>query len=136
MAHAQSSVFTRHCLATDPNNVLCFDAYVVASWLESSRPCSLRIVFTNRRPETVLLCPWAPSQGPGPPACRPTASELQTELAFSTASNYIASGRTPQKTHLLRSRSVTCSIVASLSSWRRTAWKTPLSRRGVCCAVA
>jgi hypothetical protein len=31
---------TSRCLATDPSNVLYFRAYVVASWLQSSRPCS------------------------------------------------------------------------------------------------
>jgi hypothetical protein len=35
--------------------------------------------------KTVLLCLWPPSQGPGPPACRPTVSEapnFKTKLAF------------------------------------------------------
>jgi hypothetical protein len=36
----------------DPNNVLSFRAYVVASWLQSSRPCSLRTALTNRRLKT------------------------------------------------------------------------------------
>jgi hypothetical protein len=43
-----------------------------------SRPYGSRTAIPNRRLKTVLLCPWPPSQGPGPPACRPTAAELQT----------------------------------------------------------
>jgi ferredoxin len=59
-----------------PKNVLCFCAYVVASWLQSSHPCSLQTALTNCRHKIVLLCPWPPSQGLGPPACRPTVAAL------------------------------------------------------------
>jgi hypothetical protein len=34
---------TSHCQETDVSNVLCFHAYVVASWLQSSRPCSCEL---------------------------------------------------------------------------------------------
>jgi hypothetical protein len=51
----------------------------------SSRPHSSRTALPNRCLKTVLLCPWPPSQGPGPPAhrsipptCRSTASEFWT----------------------------------------------------------
>jgi hypothetical protein len=37
----------------------------------SSRPYGSRTALPNRRLKTILLCPWAPSQGPGSPACRP-----------------------------------------------------------------
>jgi hypothetical protein len=45
------------------------------AWLQSSmkgyssRPCGSRTALPNRLLKTVLLCPWSPSQGPGPPAC-------------------------------------------------------------------
>jgi hypothetical protein len=88
-------------LTTDPNSALCFHAYVVASWLQSLHPCSFQTALINRW-VTVLLCPWPPSQAPGPPACRPTAAEFQTlnsaELSIGSGPPDIASGGTPQKT--------------------------------------
>jgi hypothetical protein len=104
-----------------------------------------------------MLCPWPPSQGPGTPACRPNAAKLQTLnwLVISTASSYIASGQTLQKTVTLLC--VMCSIVVSLSTWcwldcrkhcphgspivawhhscRRDAPATPLPSKGHVCRV-
>jgi hypothetical protein len=71
---SQSAVFTGHCLATAPNNVLCFRVPQLRSLL----PCSWRTALPSGLLKTVLLYPWPPSQGPGPSALRPTATELQT----------------------------------------------------------
>jgi hypothetical protein len=43
----------------------------------SSCPYGSWTALPNRQLKTVLLCPWLPSQGPGLPACRPTAAKLK-----------------------------------------------------------
>jgi hypothetical protein len=53
---------TSHCLATDPSSVLCFCAYIIASWLQSSCPCSLRTALINCQLKT--LCLKTHSQSP------------------------------------------------------------------------
>jgi hypothetical protein len=92
-----------------------------------------------RRLEIVLLCPWPPSWDPGRPFSdlRPadllTVSELRTNSKLPSALLIYPLGR-PHRIHFFLQllcwcmrRSVTCSVVASLSAWRRTAWKTPLT---------
>jgi hypothetical protein len=91
------------------------------AWLQSSnkgyssRPCSLRTALTNRRLETVPLCPWPPRQGPGPPFsdCLPADPLLLSELLSAL---FIWADPTEN----------TSWCIASLSAWRRTAWKIPL----------
>jgi hypothetical protein len=63
----------------------------------SSRPYGSGTAHSNHRLKTVLLCPWPPSQGPGPglTVCRPTQSPNYLKATF--GSTYIASGQTPQK---------------------------------------
>jgi hypothetical protein len=57
MTHTKSSQLamasTSRCLATEPNNVLCFCADV--SWLQPPRPCSWRTAPTNGRLKTNCL---------------------------------------------------------------------------------
>jgi hypothetical protein len=58
-------------------------------WLQLVLPSgvSSRAMLTDCRLKNVLLCPSPPSQGPAPPACRPTVSELRTsELSHLTGS--------------------------------------------------
>jgi hypothetical protein len=43
----------------------------------SSRSYGSRTALPDLEVKTLLLCPWPPSQGPGPPACRPIVSELR-----------------------------------------------------------
>jgi hypothetical protein len=74
---SQSAVFTGHCLAMDPNNALWFPV----PWVRPSIPCSLLTALPKCHLKTVLLCP-------GPPACRPTASELPTRLNSTKKSRY------------------------------------------------
>jgi hypothetical protein len=92
---------------------------LVVAWSQSSNkgysslPCSLRTALTNRRLKTVLLCPWPPRQGPGPPFsdCLRTPNSLKVQ----TGSPYIAFGRTPHETLLLSVTLLMCLTLCDVS---------------------